>query len=133
MTKKLEIKADKFSKSALEKIEKYSVQNATLYDYFYDRWVDFNAIMENIPLRVSDPNAFLKANKFVEVADSSYFYLLNISEYLPSGSVAPYDYANTRIIEMLINQRKMDFLRKFEEDLYNDAIRKGKAKVISEP
>lgn len=118
---------------ALEKIEKYSVQNATLYDYFYDRWVDFDAIMENIPLRVSDPNAFLKANKFVEVADSSYYYLLNISEYLPSGSVAPYDYANARIIEMLINQRRMDFIRKFEEDLYNDAIRKGKAKVISEP
>lgn len=118
---------------ALEKIEKYSVQNATLYDYFYDRWVDFDAIMENIPLRISDPNAFLKANKFVEVADSSYCYLLNISEYLPSGSVAPYDYANARIIEMLINQRKMDFVRNFEEDLYNDAIRKGKAKVISEP
>ncbi|MDR2970293.1 MAG: peptidyl-prolyl cis-trans isomerase [Tannerellaceae bacterium] len=117
----------------LEKIEKYSVQNATLYDYFYDRWVDFDAIMENIPLHVSDPNAFLKANKFVEEADSSYIYLLNISEYLPSGSVEPYDYANTGIMEMLINQRKVDFIRKFEEDLYNDAIRKGKAKVISEP
>ena len=26
---------------------------------------------------------------------------------------------------MLINQRKMDFLRNFENDLYNSAIRKG--------
>lgn len=118
---------------ALEKIEKYSVQNATLYDYFYDRWVDFNEIMENIPTRVPDANLFLRTNKFVEVADSSYCYLLNISEYLPSGSVAPYDYANAQIIEMLINQRKMDFLRRFEEDLYNDAIRKGKARIVSEP
>lgn len=118
---------------ALEKIEKYSVQNATLYDYFYDRWVDFDAIMENVPFHVPDANAFLKANTFVEVADSSYFYLLNISEYLPSGSVAPYDYANAQIVEMLINQRKMDFLRTFEDDLYNDAIRTGKVKIISEP
>jgi len=117
---------------SLEKIEKYSVQNATLYDYFYDRWVEFDAIMENIPMHVADANAFLKANKFVEVADSSYFYLLNISEFLPAGSVAPYDYANAQIIDMLINQQKVDFLRKFEDDLYNDAIRKGKAKIAPE-
>lgn len=121
------------NEDALEKIEKYSVQNATLYDYFYDRWVDFDEIIDNIPVRVTDANAFLKANKVVEVADSSYCYLLNISEYLPAGSVAPYDYAHTQIMEMLINQRKVEFLKKFEEELYNDAIRSGKVKITSEP
>ena len=79
--------------ASLEKIEKYSVQNATIYEYFYDKWVDFDEVMDNIPIHVSNPNAFLKANKYVEVADSSYCYLLNIKEYLPSGSVEPYDYA----------------------------------------
>ncbi len=121
------------NEDALEKIEKYSVQNAALYDYFYDRWVDFDAIMENIPVRVADATAFLKANKTVEVADSTYCYLLNISEYIPSGSVAPYDYAHTQIVEMLINQRKVEFLKNFEEELYNDAIRSGKVKIIDEP
>ena len=78
----------------LKKIEKYSVQNATIYEYFYDKWVDFDEVMDNIPIHVSNPNAFLKANKYVEVADSSYCYLLNIKEYLPFGSVEPYDYAS---------------------------------------
>lgn len=118
---------------SLEKIEKYSVQNAVLYDYFYDRWVDFDEIMGNIPLRITDANTFLKNNKTVEVSDSSYCYLLNISEYIPAGGVAPYDYANAQIVEMLMNQRKVDFLKEFEEELYNDAIRNGKAKVFSEP
>lgn len=67
------------------KIEKYSVQNATIYEYFYDKWVDFDEVMDNIPIHVSNPNAFLKANKYVEVADSSYCYLLNIKKcYLPA-------------------------------------------------
>ena len=121
------------SEASLEKIEKYSVQNATIYEYFYDKWVDFDEVMDNIPINVSNPNAFLKANKYVEVADSSYCYLLNIKEYLPSGSVEPYDYASSHVTEMLVNQRKVEFLKKFEDELYNDAIRSGDVEFHSEP
>lgn len=121
------------SESALEKIEKYSVQNASIYDYFYDKWVDFDEVMDNIPLHVPNSNAFLKANKFVEVKDSSYYYLLNIKEFLPSGSVAPYDFAGPQIKDMLVNQRKVEFLRDFENELYNDAVRGGDVKFYTEP
>lgn len=121
------------SESALEKIEKYSVQNASIYDYFYDKWVDFDEVMDNIPLHVPNSVEFLKTHKFVEAADSSYCYLLNIKEYIPQGSIAPYDFAGPQIKEMLINQRKVEFLRNFENDLYNDAIRKGNVKFYTEP
>jgi hypothetical protein len=113
------------SEESLEKIEKYSIQNAIFYDYFYDRWVDFDDVMSNIPIHISNTNNFLKANKTLELSDSSYCYLLNIKEYLPVGSVAPYEYAEPQVIEMLINQRKMEFLRNFEEELFQNAIRNG--------
>lgn len=116
------------SDDALEKIEKYSLQNATIYDYFYDRWVAFDAIMDKIPMNIANPDQFLEANKVVEVTDSSYCYLLNIREYLVSGTVAPYDYVASQITDVLVNQRKVTFVKDFEEDLYNDAIRNGKAK-----
>lgn len=121
------------NESALEKIEKYSVQNANVYDYFYDKWVDFDDVMDNIPIHVADPKAFLRAHSFVEVADSNFCYLLNIAEYLPSGSVAPYDYAVSQIKELLVNQRKVEFLRNFEDELYNDAIRRGDVKFYTKP
>ena len=121
------------SEASLEKIEKYSVQNASIYDYFYDKWVDFDQVMDNIPVHVSNANDFLRANKFVEVLDSTYCYLLNIKEYLPAGSVAPYDYASAQIVEMLTNRRKVEFLKKFEEELYNDAVRSGDVKFYTEP
>ncbi len=121
------------SEESLEKIEKYSVQNASIYDYFYDRWVDFDEVMGNIPIRVADTNSFLKNNKTVEVADSSFCYLLNIEEYIPVGNIAPYDFAEAQIVEMLINQRKMEFLRNFENELYNDAIKSGKVVFSKEP
>lgn len=121
------------NEASLEKIEKYSVQNATIYEYFYDKWVDLDEVMDNIPVHVSNPVAFLKSTKFVEVADSSYCYFLNIKEYLPAGSVEPYDYAAPHVVEMLVNQRKVEFLRKFEDELYNDAIRGGDVTFHSEP
>lgn len=121
------------SEASLEKIEKYSIQNASIYDYFYDKWIDFDQVMDNIPVHVSNPNEFLKANKFVEAADSSYCYLLNIREYLPVGSVAPYDYASPQIVEMLTNLRKVEFLKNFEEELYNDAVKGGDVKFYTEP
>ncbi|MDR1937380.1 MAG: peptidyl-prolyl cis-trans isomerase [Tannerellaceae bacterium] len=113
------------SVESLEKIEKYSVQNAIFYDYFYDRWVDFDDVMANIPIHISNTNNFLRNNKTVELSDSNYCYLLNIKEYLPMGSVAPYEYAEPQVVEMLINQRKMEFLRNFENELYQDAIKRG--------
>ncbi len=118
--------------SAIEKIDKYSLQNAAIYDYFYDKWMDFDEVMENIPLHLSDPLAYLKSNKTIEVADSSYCYLVHLLDYIPKGQVAPYDYVQPQIVDMLLAQRKQKFLRDFEEDLYNDAIRDGEVKFYSE-
>ncbi len=121
------------SEESLEKIEKYSVQNAVIYEYFYDKWVDFDDVMDNIPGHISNPNAYLKANKFVEVTDSSYCYLLNINEYLLEGTVAPYDYVSPQITEMLVNREKVNFLKTFEDELYNDGIRSGDVQFPTEP
>lgn len=116
---------------ALEKIEKYSVQYATVYEYFYDKWVDFDDVMDNIPDHIANPVAFLKNNKSLEVKDSSYYYFLNIKQYLPVGSVEPYEYAEPEIRDILVNQRKLEFLRNFEDELYNDALKKGKMTYYS--
>ena len=109
----------------LESIEKYSIQNASVYEYFYDRWVDFDEILDKMPIYVSNKSHYLQSNRMVELNDSAYCYLLNISEYLLSGNIAPYEYADAQIQELMINNRKMDFLRTFEEELYQDAVRKG--------
>ena len=116
---------------ALENIEKYSIQNATIYDYFYDQWIDFDEILDKIPIQISNKSQYLKVNRTVEVSDSSYCYFLNISEYLLAGNIAPYEYAGAQIQEMMINKRKMDFLKTFEEELYQDAIRKGEVIFFS--
>jgi len=110
---------------AIENIEKYSIQNASVYDYFYDHWVDFDEILDKMPIHISNKSHYLQTNPAVELSDSAFCYFLNISEYLLSGNIAPYEYADAQIQELMINNRKMDFLKTFEAELYQDAIRKG--------
>lgn len=121
------------SVSALEKIEKYSVQNAVIYEYFYDKWVDFDEIMDNVPQHLSNPEGFLRTSKTLEVTDSSFCYLLHIKEHLLKGQVEPYEYAQPRIKEILINQRKLEFIKEFEDELYNDALNGGDVKFYTKP
>jgi hypothetical protein len=120
------------SDEALEKIEKYCFQNALIYDYFYDRWVVFDEVMEKVPQRITNQVQFLKANNRVEVSDSVFMYLLNISDCLLVGNPAPFDYVTTQIHSILVNQRKIDYLRNFGEKLYLDAMRNGKVKYVSD-
>ena len=115
----------------LENIEKYSIQHASIYDYFYDQWIDFDEMLDKIPVQVPNKAKYLNENQSVEVSDSSYYYFLNISAYLLAGNVTPYEYADVQIQEMMINQRKMNFLKNFEEQLYQDAIRKGEVMFLT--
>ena len=120
------------SDESLEKIEKYSLQNALIYDYFYDHWVVFNEVMEKIPYHIANPTQFLRVNDHLEVTDSAYMYFLNIADRQLAGNVAPFDYVQTQIQSMLVNKHKIDYLRAFGEKLYLEAVKNGSVKFISE-
>lgn len=107
---------------AIENIEKNTLKNAVGYEYFYDKWINLNEIADNMPLSISNGSDFLKTNKNVEVRDSSFVYLLNIKEYKLTGSEAPYDYIKNQLIEIYTEQRKADYLKRLQEDLYNKAV-----------
>jgi hypothetical protein len=120
------------SDESLEKIEKYGIQNAIIYDYFYDHWVNFDEIIAKIPHRIQNPAQFLRTNNHLEISDSTHVYFLNISEKLLVGNMAPFDYVQTQIQGMLMNKRKIDYLREFGENLYRDAVKNGTVKFMTE-
>lgn len=113
------------SPASIEKIEKYSVQNASSYDYFMDSWVDFNELMENWPVYSKKTTDWIRKNAHIEYEDDNYYYFLTITDYLLPGDKAPFEYAQSTAKEILVNQQKINFLRKTEEDLYNKALKNG--------
>ncbi len=114
--------------ASVENIEKYTLHNIINYDYFYDRWVSFDEVMSAIPYTVTDANRFLQTHTFLEINNEGYWYLLNISDYLPAGAHMPLDFARTQIEEILLNQKRMDFLHQMNKELYQEALENRKIK-----
>ena len=110
------------SSSAKENIEKASIQNAVIYNYFYDNWTNMEEITSNLPETISDPSQFLRSNKNYETSDSTYVYLLHIEAFALPGSTTPYDYAKAQIKDFLINQERNSYINKLESDLYNNGL-----------
>jgi len=108
--------------AAKENIEKASIQNTVIYNYFYDRWLSLDDIVSNIPVPINNSSEFVRVNKNFEAQDSSFVYLLHIEEYIQAGSTAPYEYVKASIKDILMNKNRESFLKQFEEDLYKDAI-----------
>ena len=107
---------------SLESIEKYSIQNAISYDYFGDKWMELSEILKKIPLKIEDASKFVSSNRFVETSDSTQHYFLRIIAYKTVGQVEPFEMARKRISVILLNKQKAEFITKFEDELYNDAV-----------
>jgi len=113
------------SPATIDRIEKYCVQNGANYDYFVDEWMDFSEVTNKWPVSYRNETEMVRNNKYFEQQDSVYRYFLHITDYLLPGDNAPFEYAKSNIKEILINQQKMDLLRKMEDDLYNKAMDRG--------
>lgn len=116
------------TEEAVSNIEKATLQNVVGYDYFYNKWVDFDSVLDNIPMTISDQSQYLKGNRNIEYKDDSFVYLLNIKEYKLKGDIAPFDYIKSQIEEIVLEKRRKDFLQQIKKDLYDKAIEKDEIK-----
>jgi len=85
-------------------------------------WISFTSIMQIIPGSVSDPKQFLQHYKNLEADDGHYFHFLKISAYMLPGEIAPLEYVRSEIRDILLNKRKIEFLKEIEEDIYNESV-----------
>lgn len=108
--------------AAVENIEKNTLQSAVGYEYFYNRWVSFNEVIENMPLTMSNTSQYLQSNKNIESRDSTFVYLLNIKEYKLAGTEAPFEYIKNQLMETYTEQRRAQYLEQVQKDLYEKAL-----------
>ena len=108
---------------ALDNLEKYRIQNAVKYEYFYDRWVPISEILDLIPLNVDSVEAYVDKTRQIELKDSDYHYFLNVSEVRRKGEEKPFEFARAGASVMLVNLKQVDFINQVKDDLYRQAIK----------
>ena len=109
----------------LENLEKYSLQHAVDYQYFYNNWIRIEDLVKTLPVDVKDVGAYLKKNSDVEVKDTAFHHFLHIDSLLDVGDMKPVEYAADEIREMLLNARRVEFMKRLRNQLYEEAQTKG--------
>lgn len=114
----------------IDKLEKQCLDGAIHYDYFRDRWVDWERIESLIPAEFgSDPNSFLATHKNLEISQGDFTYLLSISEYIPSGKTMPYEFAKETIKDILAYSRRAEYDRLLRLSLLKEAEDNGQITI----
>ena len=86
-------------------------------------WIRFDDLITQIPIETLNQEAYLKSNKFAEIDDPPFSYLLRIEDYLLSEGTSPLEIEYNNIKNILLNQRRQTLLRETQDGLYEQALR----------
>lgn len=103
------------------RLEDYCYQYATKFDSFDDKWIPFNNLLIEVPIKIDDQERFLKYNKYIETEDDLFYYFVKINEYGLKSTIQPLEYAKLKIKSILLNKRKFAFIDELENTVYNEA------------
>jgi hypothetical protein len=114
------------SNEAFTQIESYCVQNGGQFEYFLDRWVILDDILDQISYDTGKNADFLRTRSTLDVVVGEFEYLLYVDDYVLAGSTAPLEYVKEEVRNIVVNTRKTEFIHRFEQDLLREAEKKGR-------
>lgn len=116
------------ARDAVEHLEKYSLQNAVKYEYFYDKWVPMTDVLDMMPLKVPEVEEYINKNRQIELKDTAFHYFLNVSDLRLMGEQEPYEFARPKVKDMMLNLKQVEFMKSVKDDLYQRAVKKNEIK-----
>ncbi len=112
------------------RLENYCYQYAVKFDDFKDRWIRFDFLLHELPFTVSNQERYLRYNPYIEVKDSAYQYFVRIREYRLRGTDAPVEYVENTIKQVILNERKIRFIRELENNIYSEALNRKEFEIF---
>ena len=100
-------------------------------EYFLDNetWVLFNNLTKNIPIKTYNQELFLKNNRFIEITDVPYHYLINFIDFKIKESISPLSIEKENIRRIILNKRKMELIKNMENEIFDYALKNNKFEI----
>ncbi len=114
----------------IQDLESYCYQFADKYDDFGEDWISITVLQSELPDDIGDPERFLRNNNHFETSDSLYHYFVNIRDYRLKGTIAPIEYVSADIRNVILNNRKLEFIQELENGIYNEALKGGSFRIF---
>lgn len=122
----------RFNKSDISFLDSISLQFSS-YSFNDSIWINKDVFFSKFPeVRDYVKNNIVKKNLFYQLEDSLELYLIKVSESALRNTIAPIDYLEPTLRQILVNKRKLEFIRNFENELYIDAIQTKELEIYEQ-
>ncbi len=95
-------------------------------------WVRLDQVISKIPvINTDNKKELLKKSNFIQLKDSLGLYLMQINEVLFRNDTAPLEYVMPTIKQIVLNKRKLEFIKQLEKDITKDAIKNKQFEIFN--
>ncbi|RAV30607.1 peptidyl-prolyl cis-trans isomerase [Sinomicrobium soli] len=122
-------KFERFEPEDRESLEEMAIQFKS-YSLEDTIWAKKTQILRKIPvLALEEHENKIKKSHFIELEDSLGVYLVYINDILERNDTAPISYVKPTIKQILLNKKKLDFVRNTEREIVEEALSKKKFEI----
>lgn len=114
----------------LDELEEAAFNSADKYSNFNNQWVNLRDVCREIGTDLEYLQNKYTQGRIVEIRDSSYITFLIVLDRVRPGDVAPFEYNDEKIKEIILSKRKQELISQLHKDIYNNALDKKKLKII---
>ncbi|MBT5089522.1 MAG: hypothetical protein HOM24_00410 [Flavobacteriales bacterium] len=113
----------------IENLTDYCQQFAKEYSLADSSWQYFSTINNKLPEFITEEKYFLENTKGIWFEDEQYRHYIYIRDYQIKGSISPLALEREKIRNVLLNKNKIQYLKKLEDELYQNALALKKIKI----
>jgi len=95
-------------------------------------WIRLDQAISKIPvITIDNKEELLKKTNFIQHKDSLGLYLMQVKDVLKRNETAPLEYVLPTIKQIIINKRKLEFIKQLERDITKDAINNKQFEIFN--
>ena len=101
---------------------------AEKYDMYNNQWISVSSLSKELPISTDEVTRSVN-HGYIECSDSFYAYYVAILEVTRAGSVAPIEYEEVSIRNLILGKRKQELLKNLEKEVLEQGWKSKQLKV----
>ncbi len=127
----IETRFKRFNQEDKEVLDSIAIQFKS-YSLNDSIWIRANQALLKIPaLNAENKKELLKKSNFLQLKDSLGLYLMHTNDVLLRNENAPIEFVMPTIKQIVINKRKLEFIKQLERDITKDAIKNKQFEIFN--
>jgi hypothetical protein len=107
----------------------YCSRYAESFNLLNEVWMDLKEMGDIVPVENYSFGDYAANKRYLESRDTAYLYLVGVRDYRPADSIAPLQFVEKEIRNMILNRRKKDLILNMRQGVLEDAILNNQVEI----